>query len=62
MGNERGIFMQEGFKLGIDFAREMDDKDELKNYRERFYLREGELYYRKKASKVWIFKRDTIGS
>lgn len=36
--------MQEKFRLGIDYAREMDAKDKLKNYKERFYLEEGELY------------------
>lgn len=36
--------MKKNFKLGIEFAREMDAKDELRSYKERFYLTEGELY------------------
>lgn len=36
--------MKEQFKLGLDFAKEMDAKDELRSYKERFYLKEGELY------------------
>ena len=37
--------MVRNFKLGVEFAREMDKKDELKNFRDRFYLNEGELYF-----------------
>ena len=32
------------FKLGVEFAKEMDAKDELRGYKDRFYLAEGELY------------------
>lgn len=37
--------MKENFKLGIEFAKEMDGKDELRHYKERFYIGEGELYF-----------------
>ncbi|MFA7534076.1 MAG: kynureninase [Tissierellaceae bacterium] len=37
--------MERNFKLGVEFAKELDSKDELKSYRERFYLGEGELYF-----------------
>lgn len=37
--------MERDFKLGVKFARELDGKDELKSYRERFYLGEDELYF-----------------
>lgn len=37
--------MKENFKLGIDFAKEMDSKDQLKHYKERFYIGEDELYF-----------------
>lgn len=37
--------MKEKFDLGLDFAREMDSKDDLKDYKKRFYLGEGELYF-----------------
>lgn len=36
--------MKGKFKLGIEFAKEMDAKDDLRHYKERFYLGEGELY------------------
>lgn len=36
--------MKENFKLGIEFAKEMDAKDEIRHYKDRFYLEEGELY------------------
>lgn len=42
MGGE--FQMKEKFKLGVEFAKEMDSKDELRSYKERFYLDEGELY------------------
>ncbi len=32
------------FNDGIDFARELDKNDELKDFRSRFYLNEGEIY------------------
>lgn len=37
--------MERNFKLGVEFAKEMDGKDELKSFRDRFYLGEGELYF-----------------
>ena len=36
--------MRENFKLGVEFAKEMDAKDELRSFKERFYLGDGELY------------------
>ncbi|MDY0235978.1 MAG: kynureninase [Gudongella sp.] len=36
--------MTEQFKLGVEFAKEMDYMDKLKSYKKRFYLGEGELY------------------
>ncbi len=36
--------MKELFKLGLEFAKELDAKDELSSFRQRFYLEEGELY------------------
>lgn len=36
--------MKDNFKLGVEFARKMDAEDELKGYKERFYLNDGELY------------------
>lgn len=32
------------FKDGIEFAKELDQKDELKGFRERFYMNEDEIY------------------
>ena len=37
--------MEKNFKLDIDYAKEMDSKDQLKSFKERFYLGEGELYF-----------------
>ena len=36
--------MKENFKLGVEFAKEMDAKDELRSFKDRFYLGDGELY------------------
>ncbi|MDX9798064.1 MAG: kynureninase [Bacteroidales bacterium] len=36
--------MRENFKLGVEFAKEMDAKDELRSFKNRFYLGDGELY------------------
>ncbi|NMA48899.1 MAG: kynureninase, partial [Tissierellia bacterium] len=36
--------MRENFKLGVEFAKEMDAKDELRSFKDRFYLGDGELY------------------
>ncbi|HHT21082.1 MAG TPA: kynureninase [Tissierellia bacterium] len=33
------------FQLGIDFARQLDQQDQLAQYKERFYLGENELYF-----------------
>lgn len=32
-------------RLDLEFAKEMDEKDQLKKYRDRFYLGEGEIYF-----------------
>ncbi len=37
--------MNENFELGIDFAKKMDERDDLREYRKRFYLEEGEIYF-----------------
>lgn len=37
--------MEKNFKLDIDYAKEMDSQDQLKSFKERFYLGEGELYF-----------------
>ncbi len=37
--------MEKKFKLGVQFAKEMDAKDDLKLFRARFYLNEDELYF-----------------
>ena len=36
--------MKDNFELGVEFAKEMDAKDELRSFKERFYLGDGELY------------------
>jgi len=36
--------MKDNFELGVEFAKEMDAKDELRSFKERFYLGNGELY------------------
>lgn len=37
--------MENNFKLGVDFARQLDKQDKLAHFRDRFYLTEGELYF-----------------
>lgn len=45
MRKERGnSFMDSRFKLGLDFAKELDQKDEIRQARNRFYLQEGQIY------------------
>ncbi|HHX70641.1 MAG: kynureninase [Miniphocaeibacter sp.] len=36
--------MDYNFKDGLDFAKELDEKDDLKEYRNHFYLKEDEIY------------------
>jgi len=36
--------MKYSFESGLSFAKQMDEKDKLRQYRERFYLNEGEIY------------------
>ncbi len=36
--------MKYSFENGLSFARQMDEQDKLKNFRDRFYLNEGEIY------------------
>ena len=36
--------MENNFQLGIEFAKELDAKDELSIYKDRFYLKEDEIY------------------
>ena len=36
--------MENNFQLGIEFAKELDAKDKLRSYKDRFYLKEDEIY------------------
>ena len=36
--------MKNNFQLGIEYAKGLDAKDELSSYKERFYLKEDEIY------------------
>ena len=36
--------MENNFQLGIEFAKDLDAQDELSSYKERFYLKEDEIY------------------
>lgn len=36
--------MNSKFELGLEFAKELDQKDEISDIRNRFYLKEGQIY------------------
>lgn len=38
------MYTSREYKLGIDFPRALDEKDEMKKFRDRYYINEGEIF------------------